>query len=131
MKFLVLILLLSIIESIYSISSPQSRRRIMSIPLAIVIASEGPLKSRALDMEAFMTSELQKSNPPKLTDDQLLCQYGAPSRNTGDACIRAGMSTTRTGTLDAFGNAYRGDFIRCKTFYDDKGDRYEKRVVCQ
>ena len=131
MRYLVFILSLSIINVIDSILSPQSRRRFMSVPLAIVVASEGPFKTMALDMEAFMTSELQKSNQPKLTDDQLLCQYGAPSRATGDACIRAGMSTTRTGTLDAFGNAYRGDFIRCKTFYDDKGDRYEKRVVCE
>jgi hypothetical protein len=114
-----------------SILMPQSRRLFMSIPFAIVCASERPFKAIALDMEAFMTSELQKSNQPKLSDDQLLCQYGAPSRVTGDACIRAGMSTQRTGTLDAFGNADRGDFIRCKTFYEDKGDRYEKRVVCE
>jgi hypothetical protein len=87
----------------------------------------------ALDMDAFMNSELQESNTkkPTLTADQGLCQYGAPSRETGEACVRANMSTKRTNSLDAFGTVDRGDFIRCHTYYDDKGDRYEKRVVCE
>lgn len=88
----------------------------------------------ALDMDAFVNAELQESNTkgkPTLTHDQGLCQYGAPSRETGEACVRANMSTKRTNSLDAFGTVDRGDYVRCRTYYDDKGDRYEKRVVCE
>ena len=88
----------------------------------------------ALDMDAFMNTELQESNTkgkPTLTHDQSLCQYGAPSTETGQACVRANMSTKRTNSLDAFGTVDRGDYVRCRTYYDDKGDRYEKRVVCE
>lgn len=86
----------------------------------------------ALDMNAFENSQLTKSDQPSLLSaDEGLCRYGAPGKETGDACVRAGISTKRTGTLDAFGTVDRGDFVRCKTYYDDKGDRYEKRVVCE
>jgi hypothetical protein len=86
----------------------------------------------ALDMNAFENSQLRKSDQPTLLSaDEGLCRYGAPGKETGDACVRAGISTKRTGTLDAFGTVDRGDFVRCKAYYDDKGDRYEKRVVCE
>jgi hypothetical protein len=99
---------------------------------ATVKISSPPAAAWALDMNAFENSQLGKSDqPPLLSADEGLCRYGAPGKETGDACVRAGISTKRTGTLDAFGTVDRGDFVRCKTYYDDKGDRYEKRVVCE
>lgn len=83
-------------------------------------------------MDAFMSNELSKSDTKRdMTADEGLCKYGEPAKKTGEACVRAGMSTKRTDTLDAFGQVDRGDFIRCKTYYDDMGDRYQKRVVCE
>ena len=88
-------------------------------------------------MEAFEKSQLgssdqqQLSTKKDLSADEGLCRYGAPGKDTGEACVRAGISTKRTGTLDAFGNVDRGDFVRCKTFYEDTGARYEKKVVCE
>jgi len=94
----------------------------------------------ALDMDAFANQQLadevcdekvNKKCAPKLTEDEALCRYGFPSKKTGEACVRAGMSTQRSGGLDASGTYDRGDYVRCKTFYEDKGDRYEKKVVCE
>jgi hypothetical protein len=99
---------------------------------AVVVASTMIPSSpgwAALDIDAFMNTELQESNTkgkPTLTHDQSLCQYGAPSRETAEACVRANMSTKRTNSLDAFGTVDRGDYVRCRTYYDDKGDRYER-----
>jgi hypothetical protein len=101
---------------------------------AFVIA---PPASNALDMDAFANQQLKssvcddKKCAPKLTDDEALCRYGSPAQKTGEACVRAGLSTKRAGTLDAFGQSDRGDFARCKSRYEDKGDRYELVTECK
>lgn len=82
-----------------------------------------------------MEKELGKDNEkyPQLSEDAALCKYGFPSRATGEACVRAGLPTTRVaGGVDAFGQADRGDFVRCKQFYalDEKG-QYVKKTECQ
>lgn len=109
---------------------------------AAIVATTTPDASLALDMDAFASSQISSTEScneavdkrcaPKLTEDQALCKYGYPSKTTGEACVRAGMSTTdRPGELDAFGNIPRGDFVRCKTFYEDTGTKYEKKTVCK
>eukprot|EP00977_Amphora_coffeiformis_P009969 scaffold2330_cov153-Amphora_coffeaeformis.AAC.1 len=85
----------------------------------------------SLDMDAFINQELAAdNNKAQLSEDAALCKYGSPSPETGEACRRAGLSTTRKG-VDAFGKADRGDFVRCKQFYelDDKGN-YVKKTAC-
>jgi hypothetical protein len=88
----------------------------------------------ALDMDAFMNQELNKDSvKPTLSQDEALCRFGQPSQATGEACLRAGLSTKRRsgGTLNAFGTVDRGDFVRCKYEYqlDGKGG-YDKITVC-
>lgn len=79
--------------------------------------------ANALDMEAFASKELADSScddrvskkcMPKLSDDEALCRFGSPSTKTGEACLRAGMSTSRPTGVDAFGTVDRGDYQRCK-----------------
>jgi hypothetical protein len=110
---------------------PSSRRAFFATVPVIAAALAVPVAARALDMDAFMNKELTKVETPKMTDDEGLCRYGAATKTTGEACVRAGLSTKRAGGLDAFGNINRGDFVRCKTYYEDKGDKYEKKVVCE
>ena len=87
----------------------------------------------SLDMDAFANRELATDNDkPQLSEDAALCRFGYPSQKTGDACVRAGLPTTRrVGGVDAFGKADRGDFVRCKQFYevDGKGN-YVKKTTC-
>lgn len=88
----------------------------------------------ALDVDAFADRELASDNDSTggLSEDAALCRYGSPSPETGEACVRAGLPTTRVaGGVDAFGKANRGDFVRCKQFYenDDRGN-YVKKTVC-
>jgi hypothetical protein len=45
--------------------------------------------------------------------------------------VRAGLPTKRAGTLDAFGQTDRGDYVRCKSRYVDMGDRYEMVTECK
>ena len=110
--------------------------------MMVVMMDEDPTSvsstvALALDMDAFIDQQLDggaassssKSTSP-LTEDQALCKYGFPSPATGQACVRAGMSTKRVGSLDAFGNVNRGNFIRCKQVYIDNGTAYEKKTVC-
>mmetsp|Transcript_43912 Transcript_43912/g.133759 ORF Transcript_43912/g.133759 Transcript_43912/m.133759 type:complete len:151 (-) Transcript_43912:261-713(-) len=87
----------------------------------------------ALDMEAFANRELASdSQTKKLSDDEALCKFGMPSRQTGDACVRAGMSTKRRdGGVDSYGNVDRGTFVRCKASYVDTGKEYKKVVTCE
>mmetsp|Transcript_14415 Transcript_14415/g.23823 ORF Transcript_14415/g.23823 Transcript_14415/m.23823 type:complete len:144 (-) Transcript_14415:56-487(-) len=130
--------LLVLVPSGHALQQPPSSRRAFfaAVPVAAV-AVAAPLVAGALDMDAFMNKELTKSDTPaqdkykQMSNDEGLCRYGAPSRNTGEACERAGISPKRANGLDAFGNIDRGDFVRCKTYYLDKGDRYEKKVVCE
>jgi hypothetical protein len=90
----------------------------------------------ALDMDAFMNSELSKDNKNAqeknaINDDAVSCRYGAPGPETGDACVRAGLPTTRkAGGVDAYGKIDRGDYVRCTTKWSIVGDHYEKFVTC-
>ena len=85
----------------------------------------------SLDMDAFINQELAAdNNKAQLSEDAALCKYGSPNPETGEACVRAGMPTTRKG-VDAFGKADRGDFVRCKQFYEDDGKgNYVKKTAC-
>ena len=101
-----------------------------------------PTAAIALDIDSFMQRELDngtcnekidKKCKPKLSDDEALCRFGQPSPETGEACIRAGMSTSRpTGSVDAFGKIDRGDYMRCKAYWvDGKNGKLEKEWRCQ
>jgi hypothetical protein len=117
-------------------SSKLSRR---SFLVASLIAT--PTAAMALDMDAFINKELEsttcdekinKKCQPKLSDDEALCRFGSPSKATGEACVRAGMPTAKAGGVDAFGKLDRGDYIRCKTIYeDDGGPKYVRVRKCQ
>lgn len=96
----------------------------------------------ALDVDAFITAELSKDDcdpsskkcipKAKLTEDQALCQFGQPSKDRGDACVRAGMSTQlKRGGVDAYGKLDRGDYIRCKQFYELENGKYVKKTECK
>jgi hypothetical protein len=77
-----------------------------------------------LDIDAFMKKELDADGPKvqaKLSDDEALCRFGAPSKEVGEACVRAGMSTKRPTGVDAFGKVDRGDYVRCKAVWVDPG----------
>jgi hypothetical protein len=80
----------------------------------------------ALDIDSFVQKELDanscnektdKKCMPKLTKDEALCRFGQPSPETGNACVRAGMATTRLTGVDAFGGVDRGNFVKCKPNY--------------
>jgi len=86
----------------------------------------------ALDMDAFINKELQQDTPKQVTDDERTCRYAAPGKDKGEACARAGMSTSGRGSkgVDAYGNIDRGDFVRCKTSYPMINGQYVKTVTC-
>jgi hypothetical protein len=119
--------------------SGSSRRTFLSISTsmaAVVVVVGPPSHADALDMDAFAKQQLgggTNSQPPPLSEDAALCKYGSPAPATGAACERAGMSPKRVGTLDAYGNVDRGDFVRCKQFYDNNNGTtaYEKKTVCK
>lgn len=131
------LLLIGVTHS-YSTKKPAiSRRSVFGIPF--VIAGAAPTASMALDIDAFMQKELDtgtcsestdKKCQPKLTEDQALCRFGQPSKKTGEACLRAGMSTARPSGVDAFGKVDRGEFLRCKVKYIDDGKNYVKEWQC-
>lgn len=114
-----------------------ARRAFLTAPLVVVATAQSQQHAAAawaLDMEAFINQELTKDSvKAMLSDDEALCRFGQPSQATGEACLRAGLSTKRRsgGTLDAFGTVDRGDFVRCKFEYelDGKGG-YDKIKVC-
>jgi hypothetical protein len=120
------------------LAKPVSRRSLLVVPL---IAA--PTAAMALDMDAFINKELESTTTscdekinkkcrPKLSDDEALCRFGSPSKATGEACVRAGMPTTKAGGVDAFGKLDRGDFIRCKTLYeDDGGPKFTRKRKCE
>ena len=64
-----------------------------------------------------------KKCKPKLSEDEALCRFGQPSKRTGEACLRAKMSTKRPNGVDAFGSVDRGDFVKCKPNYVDDPER--------
>ena len=87
--------------------SSKGRRSFLAAPfLATAAVAAGQEKAFALDMDAFMQKELSapcneltdKKCRPNLSDDAALCRFGQPSKDTGDACLRAGMSTARNAT---------------------------------
>lgn len=130
------LLLLTMLGVCRAYSSNLSRRSFLVAPL---IAA--PTAAMALDMDAFMNKELEsttcdeainKKCRPKLSDDEALCRFGSPSNRTGEACVRAGMSTAKTGGVDAFGKLDRGDYVRCKTVYeDDGGPKFTRKRRCE
>jgi hypothetical protein len=132
-----LLLLMATVSPSEALQQPSLSRRqaFASIATATAAASVfviAPLASNALDMDAFANQQLTPSvAPPKLTDDEALCRYGSPAQKTGEACVRAGLPTKRSGSLDAFGKTDRGDYVRCKSRYEDRGDRYEMVTECK
>jgi hypothetical protein len=139
-----LVLLVQLAALVQSYQHPNSssssiRRAFLITPLVAVATAQSqqqaPSVAWALDMDAFINQELSKDSVnPMLGKDEALCRFGQPSQATGEACLRAGMSTKRRGsggTLDAFGNVNRGDFVRCQFEYelDGKGG-YDKITVC-
>jgi hypothetical protein len=115
-----------------------SRRTFLSISTGVaagVVVGPPTAANALLDMDAFAKQQLGGTNdqPPPLSEDAALCKYGSPAPATGAACERAGLSPKRVGTLDAYGNVDRGDFVRCKQFYDNNNGTtaYEKKTVCK
>lgn len=140
--FLVVATVFAPCESLTTNSSSQpqqSRRSVLALPF--IATATVPSIANALDMDAFMNQELSKDDcdsrtskkcVQKLTDDEALCKYGQPSKERGDACARAGQSTklSKSG-VDAYGKVNRGDFTRCKQFYElDKNGEYVKKTEC-
>jgi hypothetical protein len=131
-----LLLLMATVSPSEALQQPSLSRRQAFASIATAAAASAfviaPLASNALDMDAFANQQLTPSvAPPKLTDDEALCRYGSPAQKTGEACVRAGLPTKRSGSLDAFGKTDRGDYVRCKSRYEDRGDRYEMVTECK
>ena len=119
--------------------SQSSSRRLFLSTLAtdsilLTVVGSCQQSAGALDMDAFVAKELALSNNDsdcddrvdkkcqrKMSDDEALCRFGQPSQATGEACLRANMSTKRSSTVDAFGKVDRGDYLRCKAKYVDDG----------
>ncbi|KAG7350484.1 hypothetical protein IV203_009844 [Nitzschia inconspicua] len=109
--------------------SVSRRASLISLVSAFVITSNTAAKNSnalALDIDSFIQTELNedtcnekksKKCKPNLTEDEALCRFGQPSQKTGEACLRAGMSTQRPTGVDAFGKVDRGNFVRCKPNY--------------
>ncbi len=97
-----------------STASPDNTRRfaILAVPAIALASVASPLPSGALDMDSFIAKELDvKKEPPKMGDDEALCRFGAPSKKTGEACLRAGLSTKRPTGVDAFGSVDREYYL--------------------
>jgi hypothetical protein len=69
------------------------------------------------DTSTSCNETYDKKCKPKLTEDEALCRFGQPSKKTGEACVRAGLSTKRPSGVDAFGSVDRGTFVKCKPNY--------------
>ena len=124
-----------------SISSSSGDRRTFlssaktALLVGVLSTTLGPSPARAtLDIDAFVQKELGQDTQTssssvggkQLSQDEALCRFGQPSPATGEACLRAGISTKlRKGGVDAFGNVEsRGDYVRCKaTWVDDPTTR--------
>ena len=116
---------------------PTNRRNFLAAALVLTTTAASK-PAHALDMDSFVNQELATSsdaNNKKLSDDEALCKFGQPSKDRGDACVRAGMSTTlKKGGVDAYGNVDRGNFVRCKIVYVDDPDIkgfLMKTTVCE
>ncbi len=127
----------SYISSEFKTADSTNRRDVLKTVVAglffpsLTIGSEA---SNALDMDAFINSELEKDNKQRdLTDDEALCKYGNSGKDRGEACSRAGLSTSskKKGAVDSYGNIDRGDFVRCQTSYPMIDGKYVKTVTCQ
>jgi hypothetical protein len=133
-------------------NSFQTRRSFFSqLPARIAVAgvavtsasfSTSPQSCAALDMDAFARQQLAQEScddrvsrkcMPQLSEDEALCRFGQPSPKTGEACLRAGMSTKRPTGVDAFGKIDRGEYVRCKVKYvdDAKTNKLVKTWDCQ
>jgi hypothetical protein len=94
-------------------SSPaDSTRRsaLLAFPAIAMIAGQvfTPSPSRALDFDSFIEKEPDnKKVETKMSEDEALCRFGSPSKGTGNACLRAGLSTKLRTGVDAFGNVDR------------------------
>lgn len=113
-----------------------SRRSTLFLPIALAAASMGISNNvNALDMDGFINSELKKDSKPDqgMSADEALCRFGSPSKDTGNACVRAGMSPERKGKpVDAFGKIDRGEYVRCKSSYvEGKSGKLEKQWNCE
>lgn len=115
-------------------SAVSSRRNFFSSVLtsASVAYATQSAPAFALDMDAFMNTELKSDVKKELTDDERSCRYAAPSQATGEACLRAGMKTEgKAGGVDRFGNIDRGTFVRCKVTYPLIDGQYVKTTICE
>lgn len=127
------LLLYMILSTATALTPQSSRRAFLACAAAAAATARTVLPTHALDMDAFVQQELSKDNAKtQLSQDAALCKYGFPSPATGEACLRAGLPTTRLASgVNAFGQADRGDFVRCKQFYQDNGQGdYVKKTVC-
>lgn len=110
------------VEALQPSSGPVSRRgafaSILGAPVAFLAAGSA---ANALDMDAFVNSELEKDTKscdpskdpkckPKLTADEALCKYGQSGTDRGEACRRvkaAGGSLNKPGSQGkSLGGAY-------------------------
>ena len=100
-------------------------------PVSIMVS---PTLTNALDMDAFASSQLSADTPKKeLSDDEALCKFGAPGKQRGEACQRAGIKTDKSdkNKVDAFGNIDRGDFVRCNREWRVVDGKYQKFDICK
>mmetsp|Transcript_65568 Transcript_65568/g.73166 ORF Transcript_65568/g.73166 Transcript_65568/m.73166 type:complete len:155 (+) Transcript_65568:112-576(+) len=74
-----------------------SRRSVFSaFPsfVATVAISSSSSRANALDIDSFLKKDFEYKNneivKPQMSDDEALCKFGAPSKLTGNACLRAG-----------------------------------------
>lgn len=125
-------------------SSNNSRRNFLTsnvkaTTFLTIASTTKPLITNALDMDAFMNSQLdntpsKKEYPTteKMSDDEALCKFGQPGRQKGDACVRAGLpiEPKKPGGVNAYGEVDRGTFVRCKTSYPLIDGKYTKVVTC-
>jgi hypothetical protein len=107
-----LYLLCGTVAHSYSTRPPEtSRRSFFALPFVVIAGGSGPAISNALDMDAFMKQELESGTtcnektgkncePKKLSEDEALCRFGAPAKETGEACLRAGMSTKKASGIE-------------------------------
>ena len=124
----------------FSVSSPGDdagggRRSFLAkavvAPVSIMIS---PTLTNALDMDAFASSQLTADTPKKeLSDDEALCKFGAPGKQRGEACQRAGIKTGKSdkNKVDVFGNIDRGDFVRCNREWRVVDGKYQKFDICK
>jgi len=135
---LLMALQVSSVDALSSLAATTRRSFLVTIPF---ITAATRIDCWALDMDAFINAELDKDDcdpsskrcipKNKMSDDEALCKFGQPSKERGEACVRAGMSIQlKQGGVDAFGKLNRGDFVRCKQFYDLENGAYVKKTEC-